>query len=280
MPGRGFAGYPGGYPAVDCTAWSLIAAHGADRAGLGLKEALEWLGEKQGSDGSLLYDGSQPGSVWPTPIGFMAWQLFDQKQAADRARVFMLSYEGFRLPHDSPVTNVKKGDPVGWPWSMDVSSWVEPTTLAILALQTDPDGREADRVEEALRYLRNVQLPGGGWNYGNSVVMGTELRPMMESTGQACVALAGQTEEEEVGKALELLENWLIDVRTPLAVAWALLALSAWGRRPDNAEEIIQETLQAEYPEFPYRLDLVALLTIASRARMGLSDWLKQEVGA
>jgi hypothetical protein len=55
-----------------------------------------------------------------------------------------------------------------------------------------------DRVREGIRMMLDRQLPHGGWNYGNSVVFGRELRPMPESTGAALTGLAGQVEVEVV----------------------------------------------------------------------------------
>jgi hypothetical protein len=78
---------------------------------------------------------------------------------------------------------------VGWPWVSGTHSWVEPTSLALLAM-----GREGraghPRAREGVRVLIDRAIPGGGWNVGNTVVFGTRLRPSPGPSGLALLALA------------------------------------------------------------------------------------------
>jgi hypothetical protein len=57
-------------------------------------------------------------------------------------------------------------------------------------------------MQEAKRLLLNRQLSVGGWNYGNTMVFGQNLHPMMESTGVALNALAGIASREEITPSL------------------------------------------------------------------------------
>ena len=77
------------------------------------------------------------------------------------------------------------GKTTRWPAGLGTPatfSWVEPTSWCILALKKaapDPTAREtADRVIEAERMLADRCCLEGGWNYGNSNVLGKELHPM------------------------------------------------------------------------------------------------------
>ena len=73
-------------------------------------------------------------------------------------------------------TNLK-----GWSWRSDTFSWCEPTSMAMMALEVAGYGGHP-RLIEAQRLLLDRQIPGGGWNYGNTTVFGQVLNPMPEST--------------------------------------------------------------------------------------------------
>jgi hypothetical protein len=153
----------------------------------------------------------------------------------------------------------------------DTHSWIEPTSYGLLALRL---AQKADhqRAKQAESMILDRQLPGGGWNYGNTSVFDKVLRPMPETTGMALEALAGAVTEQRVDSSLHLLTNDVAHLRTPLAVAWAVLGLGAWNRRPHRAEEWIQTVLERQEHCGPYDTDLLSLLLIASCARSGLQE--------
>jgi hypothetical protein len=63
----------------------------------------------------------------------------------------------------------------GWPWFEGTISWVAPTAIALLALRAF--GIQSVRVNGAEEMLLDRACPAGGWNAGNSVVMGVPLDP-------------------------------------------------------------------------------------------------------
>ena len=66
----------------------------------------------------------------------------------------------------------------GLPWLPEQASWVEPTALGILALGQAPASAESSaRVSEAVQYLVDRRCHGGGWNFGNPVMLGAALPP-------------------------------------------------------------------------------------------------------
>ena len=78
---------------------------------------------------------------------------------------------------------------IGWPWVADTHSWLEPTAMTILALCRD--GRaDHPRVRAGLRLIRDRAIAAGGWNYGNNIAFGRDLRPQPAPTGLALLALA------------------------------------------------------------------------------------------
>src|SRR2546428_787916 len=100
--------------------------------------------------------------------------------------------------------------PCGYHRGGPVSS--EPTALAatamhVLALKA-AGHRDHPRTREAVRLLIDRLLPGGGCNYGNTIVLGQELRPQLQPTGLAMLALAGETDPDgRVAMSLAYLKS-------------------------------------------------------------------------
>jgi hypothetical protein len=159
----------------------------------------------------------------------------------------------------------------GWSWIANTHSWVEPTALSLIALQSAGYGTHK-RANEATHMLMDRQLSHGGWNYGNTVVFDQELRPMTENTGMALNALAGRVTEEKVTRSLHYLEFQIKWLRTPLSLGWSLLGLGAWGKRPDNAKKRILESLELQKIYGDYDTSLLALLILSFFLSGGITD--------
>jgi len=117
-----------------------------------------------------------------------------------------------------------------WPWKLETSSWVEPTSQALVALKKaapkipGKELRERVRLGEAM--LLNVRCVDGGWNYGNRTARGDELRSYPETTGIALVGLQGRP---EVGATLDLAGKMLRETASPMARAWLTVAMRVNG---------------------------------------------------
>jgi hypothetical protein len=120
------------------------------------------------------------------------------------------------------------------------------------------------RNKEAVRLLLNRQLPHGGWNYGNTTILGRELHPMPESTGAALAGLAGRVGVGEVARSLEYLKGEVDRLRTPLSLGWALLGLAAWDRWPANGEALITDCLAAQSRYGAYDTSQLCVLMMAA----------------
>ena len=171
-----------------------------------------------------------------------------------------------------PTDSVAVGhDPrlVGWPWVLGTYSWVEPTALAVLALCRAGHTHHA-RVEQGVRLLLDRQLSRGGWNYGNTTVYGTELVPQLDMTGVALSALAGLVEADRVAKSIIFLENATRAARTPQSLAWGILGLGAWARRPAQAAAWVDASLALGERYGGYRTTHLAMLLAARGAERAL----------
>jgi hypothetical protein len=121
----------------------------------------------------------------------------------------------------------------GWAWTAEAISFVEPTSYALLALKRLrrhlPGVAVAERIDEAEHMIYDRMCRDGGWNYGNSTVLQTELWPYADVTALALLALAEHRQREANQRSLAALRAMLDRVDSGLALAWATLCFSAYG---------------------------------------------------
>jgi len=193
----------------------------------------------------------------------LAWQKSTgQVDSVQRAVTFLINNTGVHFTKKKESVAEHDTEIKGWPWVENTHSWVEPTSMAVLALRSSGHG-EHPRVVEAVRMLLDRQLPSGGWNMGNISAFGKELLPLPESTGHALTALNSFTNTEVVQKSLDYLNKIIQNFRTPLALAWGLFGLTSWNRRPENYRRLILETLERQEKYGPYDTDLLSQLILA-----------------
>lgn len=270
----GFAARIGGGYRVDATAWAVLALVAAGAQPDLLKHARARLAADQLRDGRVSVSPDHPDAFWPTSLVILAWHGSPvYRELGSRAIDFLIKTTGrhwTKLP-SAPVehnTAIK-----GYPWIANTHSWVEPTALSLIALHAAGYG-EHERTREATRMLMDRQLPRGGWNYGNTIVFGQELRPMPETTGVALNALAGRVPRKNVERSLGYLKSQVENLRTPFSLGWGLLGLGAWGERPDRAQEWIFQSLKQQGKYGIYDTTLLSLLLVALFARGGLGSVL------
>ena len=276
LAGGGFGIQPGENFRPDATAWAIIAlqALGSDP---GLNEAArQRLAAAQLQDGRVSISSDHPESCWPTPLAVLAWQGASAfKEAQERAVVFLLATSGLFVKKDPETPIGHNPELRGWSWRSDTFSWTEPTAMAMMALQVTGRG-DHPRLAEAQLMLLDRQLPGGGWNYGNTTVFGQVLHPMPESTGLVLSALSNRVSREVVQKSLDYLQGSLTNLKTPWSLGWALLGLGAWKVRPTAAGDLIENCLGRQQRISSYDTSSLALLLTASRATGGLESlWQK-----
>jgi hypothetical protein len=233
------------------------------------REAAAWLAAIQRSDGSLPSAQGLTTPGWPTPYAFMLWSAVPGYEAAGRrARTWLLGSKGVteRIPKNEEKIFGHDPSLVGWPWVAGTHSWLEPTTMAILALSR-AGLTNHPRVMAGRQLILDRALPAGGWNYGNKSVFGTELRPQPAPTGLALLALsAGGDRPVAVSRAVEYLEETLRFLRAPVSLGWAILGLRAHQKPPTEAETWLQQA-HAKCTGKPDAAMGLALLLLASSER-------------
>ena len=246
-PDGGFAARAGIASTTEPTALSLLAlANEPDEAARsGAARARAWLVATQAGDGGWPAVAAVAQSTWTTALAVLALgrDATTRDPALSGAR-WLLSEEGRRAPNTRSFGDwllgresavVMNDTLTGWPWVHDTFSWVEPTAYAVLAvdglralLAPEPATR---RLDVARRMLADRVCADGGWNYGNSRVLGEDLWPYPDTTALALLALRNAPPDVPLtAKSLDALGHMLDENASGLATALGILALDAYGR--------------------------------------------------
>lgn len=232
---------------------------------------LAWLTAQQATDGSVGVTDSQSQPAWTTALAILAWLQADSAHESrygqiKRAVEWLLVMRGDPLAqsadlgHDSTL--------IGWPWVRGTHSWIEPTAWSVAALKAAGYAAHP-RVREGVRLLIDRLLPGGGCNYGNTFVLGQALRPHMQPSGAALLALAG--ERDDSGRMQRTIGYVLREIgpdTTTSSLCHALLGLVAHGQRPVGANGYLAKAYQRTLARDGNAYHLALLLLAQSRANM------------
>ncbi|MGQ0637408.1 MAG: hypothetical protein ACT4QC_22610 [Planctomycetaceae bacterium] len=241
--GGGWRYRPDGEAYVEPTALAMLALKASGEvappeAGVAVAESARWLAGLQQPDGSVGLSPALPAPHWTTPLAILAWAASggcdDELQRAVNWLGTQRGETAFR-PADSPFGH--DATLTGWSWVEGTHSWLEPTAVAILALARAGAG-ESQRVAQGRNLIRDRAIRAGGWNYGNSRVFDTDLRPQPAPTGLALLALAGADDRDRpcIDRGCRYLEQALPTTKAAQSLGWGLLGLAAWGRRPADCE--------------------------------------------
>jgi hypothetical protein len=190
-------------------------------------EAVAWLEAAQDADGAV---GILAGSVFRDVTAVAAMVM--RSPAATSGAIAHVVASPARSEPSSPALP-HDGSLHGWSWTEDAFGWTEPTAWAVLALRRF--GEEGPALEDGVGVLRDRECVGGGWNYGNRIVLDEALDPYVETTAVACLALAG-LDEPVLDRGLAWLEaSWRDEEAGLLSLAIAAAALRR--PRPDAAAE-------------------------------------------
>lgn len=267
LAGGGFSGGDGGDYRPDATAWAVMALRSSGAAPDRLYAARDRLAKGQAPDGSVPISPDHVKTVWPTALAALAWHgEASFVDAESRALNFLLGSGGIRWekrPDDSEMAV----DPrlLGWSWVLETFSWVEPTALALMALAAAGHSGHP-RVKEAVALLLDRQVSTGGWNFGATRVYRNVHAASPEMTGLVLVAIRDHVPRESVSKSIGYVREAAGRYKTPLALGWCLLGLSAWEEAPDGAGAWIGECLDRQALYGPYDTTYLALLALAAMA--------------
>jgi hypothetical protein len=133
----------------------------------------------------------------------------------------------------------------GWGWTPKTSSWVEPTSFALLALEgvaasSELAGEAKRRRALATSLLFDRMCPGGGWNAGNPMVYGAAGEPGVVATVCALLALRAVPKRQEITLSLNWLESAAATIgQSPGSLALVEICFKVYGRgRPSAAPDL------------------------------------------
>ena len=219
---------------------------------------LKWLLQRQKDDGSWsLNDASKQGS-WTTPIAVLALLSFqDQRDHALRAAKWILTQEGrkpgwvatllFRLSLLKKITEL---DPYlsGWSWTAGAFSWVEPTSYSLMTLKKLKRSLDGTNCEERIRQgemlIYDRMCENGGWNYGNSRVLGEALWPYPDVTAVALIALQDRAASEANKTSLRALDAMLREAGSGTALGWGILCLTLYKQDVQEWKKILVKNFE------------------------------------
>ncbi|MBU4564699.1 MAG: hypothetical protein KMY53_18430 [Desulfarculus sp.] len=209
-------------------------------------------------------------------MAMLAWLGPEEfAQPRSKAAAFLLLNTGHH-PQPDPKGVIKHNTALrGWPWAAGSHSWVEPTAMAVLALQANGHA-DHPRVSEAVRMLMDRRLDHGGWNYGNTVVFGAELDPMPDATGMALAALQGMVSRDDIQSGLDYLLPEFNQCLTPQTFSWGRLGLAAWGVPIGGIDQKVNRILDRQARLGSYDTSALGQLLVALNAPEGIMGLVKK----
>ena len=154
----------------------------------------------------------------------------------------------------------------GWSWTAGTFSWVEPTAWGVIALKRlgrrDPAGMQ--RITQAERLLSDRVCKGGGWNHGNSNMLGVELMPYVTTSALGLIALRDRPSQPHVVATLAYLRDRRLGERSAMALGLTRIALGLFDLPAADVDAALTDA--AAHTAF---LDNLHLTAIALYANLG-----------
>lgn len=261
-PDGGWGFQPGLESSVEPACWALLAL--SHETGTDLERArqqgLAWLQGLQLADGSWPSRPGQRDGCWVTSLCCLAiYALQGDAGALTRGLQWLCKSwpaEGgwlWRLRQKlafSPTLVSQDSSLRGWSWTPGTSSWVEPTSHALIALRRVPKSllprAAAGRLGSGEQMLHDRMCPGGGWNCGNPMVYGVAGEPSIGPTAWALLALQHYSEKQENQRSLDWLEAVYPTIRSPGSIILATLCLEICGRSAPPLDPVLRQLHKAD----------------------------------
>lgn len=266
IPGKGFVYFKGcKQPEVEATVWACMAAILSGESPDFLEKSISWLKQMQNSDGSVKINSVCQGqAVWAASQFAILMNLLGEDDHCRKARKFILTQQGETFAEDSFAD--QDNSIVGWSWTKNSFSWVEPTSWALICLK-DSEFRETKRFKDGILLLKNRQIPGKGWNYGNKNVYSTDLIPFIDTTALALCALYNEVEMELVTPVVEFLNKDSLHTDSLYALALAIISLTKYGSEVASHKEKLLQQLEKQPGDYMNSLHLsFACIALAEKA--------------
>ena len=233
--------------------------------------AIHFISSRQNHDGGWPSFEGDTESSWTTALAMIALTMAnDLSDARDRGLKWLLTEKGkeahwlWRWKFKTADRNVRfDPDKYGWPWSHGAGSWVIPTAFSVVAIKqyTVCDRRDVAeaRIRLGVEMLFDRACVGGGWNSGNSVVYGVPLRPHVEATAIALLALQDERPNDVIDKSLRWLRQQATTLESPSSLAWTILSLFTYQEQIQQLQDRLSK-MTREVAEIQNNATLAAVL--------------------
>jgi hypothetical protein len=256
-PDGGWGAWAGKRSATEMTALALLALHVAHDIApeSALRKGEAWFIKRQNADGSWPHNDSLKASSWSTAFAMIALSVSGQfEERLVKAGNWALEQEGSKpgilanlilaLTFQKKAVQLNE-DLIGWSWTPNSFSWVEPTSYFLLALKKTKRLLASKIVEERIRQgelmIYDRMCDNGGWNYGNSSVYGERLWPYPDITAVALIALQDQCERKENQVSLRALSEMTKSTDSGLALSWTAICFSLYGQEDAEVRKRLVE---------------------------------------
>lgn len=230
-PDGGWGYAAGAQSSTEATAICVLALSAQAPNSSAIAPGLAFLEQRRLPEGAFSLSASVPEPSWATCFAAMAQARAGLEELVRTTVHFLLTAPVFVLRPVPPHYGYDTGL-AGWPWTAGDYSFVEPTSAALTLLKQQGQGEHA-RAREAVALVLDRSLPTGGWNYGETVVLGNTLSPAIVPTAMALIALA-----DEPSDATTAGLNWLAGqqgaITSLFSLGWASVALNRWGLLSEN----------------------------------------------
>lgn len=222
-----------------------------------IKRALNWLITRQNPDGSWPLADSSKERSWTTALATLSLAHFTSHlQNSLLGAAWLVGQKGesgfllsllYRL---APQKISVKLNPLltGWPWTIGTFSWVEPTAYSLIALKkVKPylkDKQAIERIRQGEMLIYDRMCKGGGWNYGNSEVLGENLWPYPDTTALALIALQDHLDSELNQLSIKSLKKMLTENQSGLAISWSIICFFLYGDDPSPWKETLKRNYE------------------------------------
>jgi hypothetical protein len=246
------------------------------------RAAVAWLAHHQNPDGSWPLNDASKKSSWTTPLAMLALLPFpDQMERALGAARWILTQQG-RKPgwlasiwvRLSQAHKAVELDPSlsGWSWTEGAFSWVEPTSYCLIALKKVKLMLRGTNVEERIRQgemlIYDRMCDGGGWNYGNSKVLGDSLWAYPDITAVALIALHDHAESRPNQLSLRTLDMMMREVVSGLALSWGIICLSIYNQDTRESQKLLAKSFEKTRFLGETKTLALAILALANGGRL------------
>jgi hypothetical protein len=232
-------GYYGGKASrLEATCWAALALAKRSAGEDAARVVARW----PVRDGLLIDGPAEPNYAFHG-VALIALQALGLEHAAGNATLIRALERARGAAARDGGVNRQDNSLRAWSWIPDTFTWVEPTAWCLLALKKSRArgaGGATERIGDGEAVLMDRCCADGGWNYGNSNMLGRELHPYVSATAIALLAMQDRAGEPAIARSLDFLERRMLAERSGFALSLTSTALRVLGRPREELRDAIK----------------------------------------